>query len=72
MIIFQIRTAKKLIELFKQLKRRQNTVLARHNELRPDLIGRGHEFAEYQTTWREYCNLRDKLQSIKAQYKQLR
>ena len=37
MIIFQIRTAIKLIELFKQLKRRQNTVLARHNELRPDL-----------------------------------
>ena len=70
MIIFQIRTAKKLIKLFKQLKKEQNTVLARHNELRPDL--RGHEFAEYKATWHEYCNLRDKLHDIKVQYKQLR
>ena len=72
MIIFQTRTAKKLIKLFKQLKRRQDTVLARHKELRPDLIGRGHEFAEHQATWREYCDLREKLWGIKVQYKQLR
>ena len=72
MIIFQISRAKKLIELFKQLKRRQNAVLARHNELHPDLFGRGYELAEYNATWHEYCNLRDKLRFVKFEYKQLR
>ena len=72
MIIFQIRRAKKLIALYKHLKRRQNAVLARHNELHPDLMGHGYEFTEYKETWLEYCNLRDKLRCVESEYKQLR
>lgn len=71
MNIFKIGTAKRLIKAFKQLKKRQAEVLARHNELHPDVAGHGREFAEYQATWCEYCNLRDELYNIKSQYKQL-
>ena len=62
-----MKTKKQLIKTFKQLKRKQIEVLARHNELHPDK--KASDFAEYQATWCEYCNLRDKLYNLRLQYR---
>ena len=56
------------MNLYRELRRRQNMVLARHNELHPDKSGHGHEFDEFQATWKEYLRLNEMIYIIRYSY----
>lgn len=56
------------MELYRELRRRQNMVLARHNELHPDWSGRGHELEEFQSTWKEYLKLNEMIYIVRFSY----
>ena len=67
-VLFKLTQGRKLVRLYGELRRRQNAVLARHNELHPDRPGHGHEFGEYRATWQEVCELRDMIYMVRWSY----
>lgn len=66
--LFKLTQGRKCVKLYRDLRRRQNAVLARHNELHPDRPGHGNEFKEYQSTWLEYCKLREMIYIVRFSY----
>ena len=67
-VLFKFTQGRKLLKLYRELRRRQNAVLARHNELHPDRTGHGHEFDEYRETWKEVCKLNDMIYMVRWSY----
>ena len=67
-VLFKLIHGRKCVKLYKELRRRQNAVLARHNELHPDRPGHGHEFDEYRATWQEVCKLNDMIYIVRLSY----
>lgn len=67
-VLFKLTQGRKLVKLYRELRRRQNAVLARHNELHPDRPGHGHEFDEYRATWQEVCELNDMIYMVRWSY----
>ena len=65
---YKMTQGRKLVKLYKELLRRQNAVLARHNELHPDKPGHGNEFEEYQATWQEFLQLREMIYIVRWSY----
>ena len=63
-VLFKLIQGRKLVKLYRELRRRQNAVLARHNELHPDRPGHSHEFDEYRATWQEVCKLNDMIYMV--------
>ena len=67
-VFFKLTQGRKLVKLYRELRKRQNAILARHNELHPDKPGHGNEFEEYQSTWQEFCKLRDMIYMVRWSY----
>lgn len=67
-VLFKLIHGRKCVKLYIELRRRQNAVLARHNELHPDRPGHGHEFDEYRATWQEVCKLNDMIYIVRRSY----
>lgn len=55
---------KKLLREYRAKRREQVRAYERHCELHPDQYGRGHEFKEYNETWRTVCRLNEELRKI--------
>ena len=67
-VLFKLIQGRKCVKLYRELRRRQNAVLARHNELHPDRPGHGHEFEEYQATWQEFLKLNEMIYIVRCSY----
>ena len=67
-VLFKLIQGRKCVKLYRELRRRQNAVLARHNELHPDRPGHGHEFDEYRSTWQEFLKLNEMIYIVRWSY----
>ena len=61
-----MKTKKELLKRYKKLAKECREVLERHNGLDPYY----YDFEEFHATWRAYLELRDKLYTIKLQFKE--